>query len=55
MPFRPFLVESDGDANSPFERNRRRINDRLNELYQGLERPALGRFGETDRRSDELI
>ncbi len=48
-------MERDGEGNSLFERNSRRINDRLDELYQGLERPALGRFGETDRRSDELI
>ena len=53
--FGPFLVESDGEGNSLFERNSRRINEGLDELYQGLERPALGRFGETDRRSDELI
>ncbi len=53
--FGPFLVESDGEGNSLFERNNRQINAGLDELYQGLERPALGRFGETDRRSDELI
>ena len=53
--FGPFLVESDGEGNSLFERNSRQINEGLDELYQGLERPALGRFGETDRRSDELI
>ena len=53
--FGPFLVESDGEGNSLFERNNRKINAGLDELYQGLERPALGRFGETDRRSDELI
>ncbi|MFQ5954394.1 MAG: fumarate hydratase C-terminal domain-containing protein [Kiloniellales bacterium] len=53
--FGPFLVESDGEGNSLFERNSRQINSRLDRVYEGLERPALSRFGETDRRRDELI
>ena len=31
------------------------INARLGEVYEGLKPPALGRFGETDDRSDELV
>jgi L(+)-tartrate dehydratase beta subunit len=49
--FGPFLVESDGDG----ERNNQQINSRLEGLYEGLGRPALSRFGETDKRTDELI
>lgn len=53
--FGPFLVDSDLQGNSLFEQQTRQINARLGEVYAGLERPALGRFGETDDRSDELV
>lgn len=53
--FGPFLVESDRQGNSLFERNNREINRHIDGLYEGLGRPALGRLGETDRRTDELI
>ncbi len=53
--FGPFLVESDGAGNSLFERNNREINRHLDGLYEGLKPPALSRFGETDRRTDDLI
>ena len=51
----PFLVDSDLQGNSLFEQQSRQINARLGEVYEGLGPPALGRFGETDDRSDELV
>jgi len=53
--FGPFLVESDLDGNSLFERHGKIINANLEKLYDGLKAPALSRFGETDDRKDELI
>ena len=53
--FGPFLVDSDLTGTSLFEQHGRQINARLGEIYAGLEPPALGRFGETDDRSDELV
>ena len=53
--FGPFLVDSDLEGNSLFEQQGRQINARLGEVYEGLKPPALGRFGETDDRSDELV
>ena len=53
--FGPFLVDSDLAGTSLFEQHGRQINARLGEIYAGLEPPALGRFGETDDRSDELV
>jgi L(+)-tartrate dehydratase beta subunit len=53
--FGPFLVDSDLDGNSLFEQHGRQINAGLAKVYEGLGPPALGRFGETDDRSDELV
>ena len=53
--FGPFLVDSDLAGNSLFEQHTKQINARLGEVYAGLGPPALGRFGETDDRSDELV
>lgn len=53
--FGPFLVDSDLQGNSLFVQQTRQINARLGEVYAGLKRPALGRFGETDDRTDELV
>lgn len=53
--FGPFLVDSDLEGASLFEQHTRQINARLGEVYAGLKPPALGRFGETDDRSDELV
>ena len=53
--FGPFLVDSDLQGNSLFEQQTRQINAGLGEVYEGLKPPALGRFGETDDRSDELV
>ena len=53
--FGPFLVESDLAGNSLFERANREINERVEGLYAGLKKPALGRYGETTSRTDEVI
>ena len=53
--FGPFLVESDMQGNSLFERNNRVIAAGIERLYEGLKPPSLRRFGETDDRKDELI
>ena len=53
--FGPLLVDSDLQGNSLFEQQTRQINAGLGQVYAGLKRPALGRFGETDDRSDELV
>ncbi len=53
--FGPFLVDSDLQGNSLFEQQTRQINARLGDVYAGLKRPALGRFGETDDRTEELV
>ncbi len=53
--FGPFLVESDLQGNSLFERENERIAARLPEVYAGTKPAVLKRFGETDDRGDELI
>jgi L(+)-tartrate dehydratase beta subunit len=53
--FGPFLVESDLDGQSLFERENAKIAPNLERLYAGSKPPALRRFGETDDRSDEVI
>ena len=53
--FGPLLVDGDAQGNSLFERNNRQINAGLDKLYEGLRKPALSRFGETDERDHELI
>ncbi|MEC9367121.1 MAG: fumarate hydratase C-terminal domain-containing protein [Pseudomonadota bacterium] len=53
--FGPLLVESDIKGNSLFERNNAEVNKRVEGLYEGLRPPALSRYGETDRKTDELI
>ncbi len=53
--FGPLLVEGDIHGNSLFERNNRELDARIAGLYDGLKKPSLSRFGETDDRSDELI
>ena len=51
----PFLVEGDRQGRSLFALANREINLRLEEAYRGLPPYAMGRFGETTARTDELV
>jgi L(+)-tartrate dehydratase beta subunit len=53
--FGPFLVESDLDGRSLFERENAKIAPGLDRLYEGTKPATLRRFGETDDKSDEMI
>lgn len=53
--FGPFIVDSDLQGRSLFEEQGQKINKKLEKLYEGLNPPALSRYGETDDRNDELI
>ncbi|MEQ8824883.1 MAG: fumarate hydratase C-terminal domain-containing protein [Filomicrobium sp.] len=53
--FGPFIVESDLEGNSLFERENEKISAGLSKVYEGTKPAVLKRFGETDDRSDELI
>jgi L(+)-tartrate dehydratase beta subunit len=53
--FGPFIVESDSEGNSLFERENARIAETLTRAYEGTKPAVLKRFGETDDRTDELI
>lgn len=53
--FGPFLVESDMNGNSLFERENEKIAEGLPKIYEGTKPAVLKRFGETDDREDELI
>ena len=53
--FGPLLVDCDRRGNSLFEAHNRLMKEKLDKAYEGLKKPALGRFGETDDRGDELI
>lgn len=53
--FGPFLVESDLQGNSLFERENAKIAAGLEKAYEGTRPAVLKRFGETDDRTDELI
>src|SRR5215831_8739436 len=51
----PFLVEGDRAGRSLFALANREIDLRLGEVYAGLPPYAMGRFGETTSRSDEVV
>ena len=53
--FGPFLLECDLQGRSLFHESGVAINERINGLYDGLKKPALGRYGETTSRDDEVI
>ena len=53
--FGPFIVESDLDGNSLFERENQAISEGLDRVYEGTKPAILSRFGETDDRSKEII
>jgi L(+)-tartrate dehydratase beta subunit len=51
----PFLVEGDRRGHSLFALANAEINRRIAEVYAGLPAFALGRFGETTARTDEVV
>ncbi len=53
--FGPLLVDGDLAGNSLFERENAKLAERLRSVYEGLREPALGRYGETTDRGDELV
>ena len=53
--FGPFLVESDLQGNSLFERANAQVAKGLDKLYAGTRPAILRRYGETDNRDDEVI
>ena len=53
--FGPFLVESDLDGNSLFERENAKIAPGLERLYEGTRPATLRRYGETDDKTEEVI
>jgi L(+)-tartrate dehydratase beta subunit len=53
--FGPFIVDSDLDGNSLFERENAKIAKNIPKIYEGTRPPTLKRFGETDNRNDEVI
>ncbi len=53
--FGPFLVESDLQGNSLFERENAKIAPGIAKLYAGTKPATLHRYGETDDKTEELI
>ena len=53
--FGPFIVESNFDGESLFERENAKIAKNLPAVYRGTIPAVLKRYGESDDRSDELI
>lgn len=53
--FGPFLVESDLDGNSLFERENAKVAGKIKQLYQGTRPATLRRYGETDDKTHEII
>ncbi len=53
--FGPFIVESNMNGDSLFDRENKKIAEGLPKIYEGTKPAVLKRFGETDDRSDELI
>lgn len=53
--FGPFIVESDLEGNSLFERENAKIAVNLHKAYEGTRPAVMKRFGETDDRTDEII
>jgi L(+)-tartrate dehydratase beta subunit len=53
--FGPFLVESDLEGNSLFERENAKIAPGIDKLYEGTRPATLRRYGETNNKTDEVI
>lgn len=53
--FGPFIVDGDLEGNSLFAEQGDLVNKNIDDLYDGLKKPTLHRYGETDDRTDELM
>src|SRR6266545_1922414 len=53
--FGPFLVESDLDGHSLFERENAKIAPGIARLYEGTRPATMRRYGETDDKTEELF
>lgn len=53
--FGPFIVDSDLEGNSLFERENAKIAQNMERVYEGTRPATLKRYGETDDRNDEVI
>ncbi len=53
--FGPFLVESDLEGSSLFERENAKIASGLDKVYAGTRPAILRRYGETDDKTEEVI
>ena len=53
--FGPFFVDSDLEGNSLFADQLGQVNTTIESLYEGLKKPTLHRYGETDDRTDEIM
>lgn len=53
--FGPFLVESDLEGRSLFERENAKLKGRIPRLYEGTRPATLSRYGETDDKTKEMI
>ena len=53
--FGPFLVESDLEGNSLFERENAKITPGFARLYEGTQPATMRRYGETDDKTEEVI
>lgn len=53
--FGPFLVESDFEGHSLFERENDKIAGNIEKLYEGTRPATLRRYGETDDKTEEVI
>ena len=53
--FGPFLVESDLEGNSLFERENAKIDAGLDKLYEGMKLPSMRRLGDADDKTQEVI
>jgi L(+)-tartrate dehydratase beta subunit len=53
--FGPFIVESDLEGNSLFERENAKIAAGLAKVYEGTRPATMRRFGETDDKTQEVI
>jgi L(+)-tartrate dehydratase beta subunit len=53
--FGPFLVESDLEGASLFERENAKIDAGLDKLYEGMRLPSMRRLGDADDKTQEVI